>query len=225
LFCSIPLVRRNNETDTEAPDHSKEDNRLAVIVSCALVGFLVFGAISMLLFLWYLRRYPNPKAASHPKSSPESSITLTGEKPSSSQLECSWCYIAENNLCKWCSGEAQDHYEDDDDDDDDRRRKGKQLRLFLDTRQNGWKSTIISPERSLETSVDGDRAWTLAVLSMKEGGVQGPNKIDGRISPVESVTGKKSFRPGGIYEVQPQQEMPEAPKKAVVKRGKESPVR
>ncbi|KAF8244839.1 hypothetical protein K440DRAFT_635774 [Wilcoxina mikolae CBS 423.85] len=218
----VTLVRRDNSTDAKSNgtnDHNGEDNRIALIVSCALVGFLVFGALSMLLFLRYLRRYPNSRVTSYPK--PDIEQITPEDKPSSSQLECSWCYISENDLCKWCSGEAQDHYDEDEDDDGIRRgKKGKELRLYLDTRQNGWKSAIISPERSPVTSVDGDRAWTLAVLSVRDGLVKSPNKMEGSVSPVDSVSGKKSFKPGGIYEVQPQKEMPGAPRKAVVKRGR-----
>ncbi|KAF8537951.1 hypothetical protein BDD12DRAFT_806546 [Trichophaea hybrida] len=225
----VTLVRRNDSSNAESsgiPVNYGEDNRIAVIVSCALVGFLVFGALSMLLFLWYLRRYPNPGVTSYPK--PNIERTMPEDKPSSSQLECSWCYISENDLCKWCSGEAQDRYDEDEDEDDDdirRGKKGKELRLFLDTRQNGWKSAIISPERSPVASVDGDRAWTLAVLNMRDGGIKSPNRTDGRVSPVDSASGKKSFKPGGIYEVQSWKEMPEAPRRAVVKRGRESPIR
>jgi hypothetical protein len=127
---------------------------LAIIITCSVVGVLLLSAIGMGVFLWYHRRHVTVAAPEQPpsgfndekRSSPHpgfEDIEIEAPQRPPPARQCSWCYIAENKLCKWCAGEAQD--------DEDHVQDAGRGRLHVDTtdlRHNGWRSVLSSPAPS-----------------------------------------------------------------------------
>jgi len=87
------------------------------------------------------------------------------------EKECAWCYIADGQ-CMWCSGDARD-----DDDDDSPERPKLQVEI-ADLKHSGWRCVLNSPAAAP---------------------VRYPQRAG---SPsVAGLERKRSFRPGGIYEI------------------------
>ncbi|KAI5820738.1 hypothetical protein BZA77DRAFT_83764 [Pyronema omphalodes] len=223
------LQRRDDEDPDDDPDDKDDNHQLAIIISCSLVGILIFGAVIMYTFFFFRRRRQTGIQGSIPSSSHNDNDNEKKQSPSSprdndagiSQTQCSWCYISDQGLCKWCSGEASD-------DEDVTYKRSEQTGLFLkDTKHNGWRSAIMdgmpSARGSVAPSVSG--ASTPAPVIMGREGREGRDGrcipqmqqmvVDTQIQTQTQVLGKRSFRPGGIYEVQPSGVS--VPEKAVVR--------
>ncbi|CCX07752.1 hypothetical protein FPQ18DRAFT_65995 [Pyronema domesticum] len=219
----LPLPPTLHRRDGDDDDDDKDDNhQLAIIISCSLVGFLVFGAAIMYLTFRLRRRQA---VLQRPAGNEKSATSTTAdERPPPPETQCSWCYISDKELCKWCSGEADD---EDINHHTSERKRSEKGRLFLDTKQNGWRSAINSPDVTPRGSVIGSGTTTpapgAAGPAHQNTGREGVRSISPQISinetlntPGGSVQGKRSFRPGGIYEVQQAAEVA-IPGRAVVR--------
>jgi hypothetical protein len=157
-------------------------HHLAVIISCAIIGALILSAIAMGVFLCYRRRRAI-EAATDPGPPSESS---SGKGPPSISSECSWCYIAENKVCIWCAGQARD---------EDYKYDARRGRLYVDTmdlKNSGWRSALSFPAPNRNASPQGNQSHVNAISRKRS---------QEEKSPGSSITGKRSFKPGGIYEI------------------------
>lgn len=192
----------------------------------------MLAALSMALFLWYRRRHPTPAtltsitdpSTTAPSSAASDSATATEKAlrggAGSSAQDCSWCYIAESGVCKWCSGEADDDAEEA---EDSKRSwspaaRGRLVVETADLKQSGWRSVLNSPSVSRNPSPrGGGRSPVDSVMGRERERERSPG---GGRSPGGSITGngKRSFRPGGIYEVPSATvALPERPASVLVK--------
>jgi hypothetical protein len=164
------LSRRDHDHDAIADeDQDNVDGMpphlLAIIITCTVVGVLLLSAIAMGVFLWYHRRHvpaPAPEQVQPSGFNDEKRRSHSGfedieigapQRPPPAAVQCSWCYIAENKLCKWCAGEAQD--EDDYVQDAGR---GKLLVDTTDLKHSGWRSVLNSPAPSRNPTPPGSRS-------------------------------------------------------------------
>ena len=184
------------------------DHRLATVASCSLIGSLILSGTLMGLFLRYRRR----RAGTAVKylEADDSSVSTIAQPLFHSQ--CSWCYISETGMCKWCSGEAEDIV----DDGDSEWNRGGGGNLFIDYQQNGWRSVINLPDISPGGSLKRENSTSPSRGSRSPGAATRGARATLANSTTTTTTTvpKRSFRGDGIYQVQRPRNMPEPPRKA-----------
>lgn len=116
------------------------------------------------------------------------------------QPACSWCYISESGVCKWCAGTSEPEAAD-------AVSAMPQRQLFVeavDLKEFGWRSALSSPVPSGHNTPRMARSPVGSIRSGRE---------SRSASPAASVAaGKRSFKPGGIYEIAPPPALAEPPK-------------
>lgn len=218
------MRQRNTDVNDKTKDAGKQNSnseQLAIILFCSIVGVLFISIILMAFYLWY-RRWQLRHSTAAPQlttDAPEQG----NRPPESDATGCSWCYIAEDKVCKWCSGEAEDE------DEGSARIRRSLLVGMADLQQSGWRSVLTSPtyDRAPSPRVGGGLFVEMAdlkqsgwrsVLDATSTHCRSPSPrgkrtpvdsvveqkrecADGGRNPVDRVTGKTSLRLGGTYEV------------------------
>lgn len=194
-------------------EHELPPHIVALICSFAIIGSLLLSAMAMTLCLWCRRRrrgrrgrrrtYTKSNRASTATVIAESTADGSGKRPLLALAsQCSWCYIAESKVCKWCAGEAEDVC----DNKSDSLREGLYVSC-ADLKYNGWRSVLHTPAPSRTRSPAAPRSPERSFGSLSSLST---------ICPGGSTVAKKSFRPSGVYEVHTKP-LPEYPSAVVVR--------
>ena len=163
------------------------------------------------------RRRRRAKAAVKYLKVDDSSVSTITQPSVHSQ--CSWCYISETGMCKWCSsGEEEDIV---DNGENEWRWSGGNL--FIDAKQTGWRSVInlpdISPGGNLKREGSVSPNGSFRQGSRSPGAVTRGARatLANPTTTITTTTPKGNLRGDGIHQVQRPRNVPEPPGKAKVR--------